>query len=101
MSVTSTSWKRGFFQKRYLKKDSRTAIYLALCGPTQYGTKKRYNDPLSDPTRSLVAPNWERIKDTIKENWRDAAFDPLTARRVISYFNSIASEVTINMEELA
>lgn len=103
MSVTSE--KREKFTWRYLRKDARTIIYAALLGPAGQANNKprtRYNDPFADPTRQLVAPNWEAIKGKIRANWQDAAFDHRQGARIIRYFNASASEgLTISPEELA
>ena len=85
--MTLTATKRARSPSAYVRKDARNAIYRALYGE---GSKLNNLPAAYDPSRKHTNPssvNWEDAKSVLLRHWPAAAFDEITANKLVSDFN--------------
>ena len=97
--TTVTAMKRQRSPSAFLRKDARNAIYRALYGE---GSKHSNTPAAFDATRTHTNPssvNWEDVKSVLFRHWPAAAFDEITANKLVSDFN-FYSKMNLGRREL-
>lgn len=100
--MTITALRRSRSPLAYSRKDARNAIYTAM-----YGKGSRvasHVPPAYDHNRKHLNPDkvdWKQVGSVLYAHWSDAAFDEITANKIVSDFNHYAKgSIILNRREL-
>jgi hypothetical protein len=91
--MTITSTRRSRSPKSFIRKDARNVIYRAMYGAGDKRVASDHTTPAYDPKRTHANPtsiDWHNVKARLRDHWLAAAFDELTANKIVSDFNHYA-----------